>query len=142
MNWKSRFEQIFRRHTFRFGLATLNAERELLAAGKEFGARYVVLERRHVRERKSDLIYRYQYYQYLTGKPVGKTPFEKPLCLKQVFPNSRCSPDVIKDSTYLVYELVIPESYQSQQKQLYGMLEWYAELEERIRNESSTEENR
>lgn len=130
VNWRNRFSEVFGGATFRFGLATLNAERELIQIGKKHNAQYVVIERRHVRERKNELEYRYRYQQYLLGNKSDATPFDKPLCLKMVYPNATCSPEVRAESTYLVYELTIPKSYDSQLKALDEMLGWYRQLEQ------------
>ena len=136
VNWRNRFADVFGKATFRFGLASLDAENELLRLGNEYGAQYVVIERRHVRERKKELEFRYLYQQYLLGREAASTPFERPLCLKQVYPNSACTPEIRKDSTYLVYQLTIPDLYRPQVQALNSMLDWYRQLDELYQNQS------
>lgn len=126
--WKKRFDDVYGADTFRFGLATVDAERRLLDLGRRYQARFVVIERRHVRERKRELNWRFQYRQYLLGIPLSPPPFDKPVCLKQVYPNRLCSEEIRRESSYLVYELTIPESCRNQLKQLDEMNEWYTQL--------------
>lgn len=129
VNWKNRFAEVFAGSTFRFGMASLDAEDRLLKLGEKYDAQYVLIERRHVRERKAELQFRYNYRQYLLGKPVGQTPFEKPLCLKQVYPDSTCSPEIRRESTYLVYALEIPPAYQTQIQEIKSLLDWFQQFE-------------
>lgn len=112
--WKKRFEHVFRFHSDRIGLLSYNAEQRLVDLGKEYQAQYVVVERRHLRNRKQHLDYLIDYIRYFQIKPTGLTaPIAKPLFLKQVFPNKQCTLEVQRDSSYVVYRLEIPPPYQS-----------------------------
>ena len=141
VDWRSRFETVFGPDTYRFGLATLDAEERLMQLGEQFGATHLVIERRHVRERKADLENRYRYRNYVTGLPVGKTPFSKPLCLKQVYPDRDCSEEIRRDSAYLVYRLEIPPAYRAQLAELNNMLLWYERWDEWYRQQIAEQEN-
>lgn len=136
VEWKNRFEHVFGPATFRFGLATLDAESRLLDLGKAYDAQYLVIERRHVRERKQELEYQYRYQQFLLGQNVVETPFQRPLCLEQVYPNASCPPEIRQDSIYLVYRLRIPDSCEPQMRQLEAMLEWYRQYREWVNSEA------
>ena len=105
---------------------------------EKYGAHFLVIERRHVRERKADLEYRYQYQQFLLAKPIKGTPFKRPLCLKQVYPNSSCSAEIRKDSAYLVYKLEIPREYEPQIQALDKMLTWYEAYAEWMKSQNSS----
>ncbi|MEC9093970.1 MAG: DUF6798 domain-containing protein [Planctomycetota bacterium] len=132
VEWKRRFERVFDRHTFRLGHATLDAERNLLQLSKEFNAQYLVIERRHVRQRKADLEFRFRYQQYCLGNSDAKHPFQKPLCLQQVYPDKSCSAETQKESSYLVYQIKIPKNYESQVAELDAMLSWYEKLDQEL----------
>lgn len=140
VNWHQRFNHVFGPDTFRFGLATHNAEERLIALSREYDAQYLVIERRHVRARKADLEYRFQYRQFLLGQKPGPTPFDKPLCLKQVYPNSSCPENVRKDSAYLVYRTEIPPAYEDQLVALEEMLNWYRTYEEWVAQQLENEQ--
>lgn len=134
VNWRNRFSAVYGPTTFRFGLATLDAETRLLDLGRKYDAQFLVIERRQVRERKKELEFRYRYRQFLMGKsPNQATPFEKPLCLRQVYPNTTCSESMRKESFYLVYELRVPENYRDQVDAVNRLLDWYQQYEEYAR---------
>ena len=121
VDWKRRFDHVFKFDTLQFGLATWNAEQRLLDLGKQYQAQFVVMERRHVRNRKQYLEALIEFAQLQNEAFSGvQLPLKKPLFLKLVYPNSGSSPEIRRDSTYLVYELVVPAGYQQSLQTLEG----------------------
>ena len=124
VNWRKRFEHVFKFDSFQYGLATFNAEERLINLGRAYDAGYVVVERRHARNRKRYLEFWIEFIRLNNIKPTElKAPLDKPIYLRQVYPNGDCSKEVIRDSSYLVYQLEVPQPYRKTLNQLEALFE-------------------
>lgn len=124
VEWRKRFDHVFKFDSFQYGLATFNAEQRLINLGQTYDAGYVLIERRHARNRKQYLEFWIEFIRLNKIKPTElKAPLNKPIYLRQVFPNRDCSEEVIRDSTYLVYKLDVPKSYEKTLRELEALFE-------------------
>ena len=124
VEWRKRFDHVFKFDSFQYGLATFNAEQRLINLGQTYDAGYVVIERRHVRNRKRYLEFWIEFIRLNKIKPTElRAPLNKPIYLRQVFPNRDCSEEVIRDSSYLVYKLEVPASYEKKLRDLESLFE-------------------